>query len=257
MKKIILLIIIALFLSSCSSNVEEVNDVDYTIILERSGMFTLPEFARQIYTINESKIKLEVYSYNGSKTGESSYNFSKDEFENIINFVNLDSFWNLRELHESEVPIADVGYGIVTVKTQNAQKTIKIDPYISTGNSEEISKLIEIIYNLTSKVEFPIVQIEEEPNPEIVLIYQPVQCREDVWDKWYSSGEINYIRAPSESELIQDYYANLEYQIEVEEFISDLATCEACFVCASGNYFEGKLIEGDPDDFIADGWTYK
>lgn len=68
----------------------------------------------------------------------------------------------------------------------------------------------------------------------VTLYYQPRQCQQMSWDKWYASGGATFDPSykPSYEEIIIAYYAQQGIQIaSVERVESGKPVCLACDVC--------------------------
>ena len=55
-----------------------------TIILERSGAFTMPEYSISKYTITSEGVKYETFYYNMTQSGESFVKFENGEYKSIL-----------------------------------------------------------------------------------------------------------------------------------------------------------------------------
>lgn len=248
-KKIIAIIFLGLVLSACSVSTQE-ESVD-SVILERYGMFTMPEYAFQKITITKEGILYETFNYDNNKTGETFTEFNSDEFENLVKTLNSANFKNLDDTYNSETPVADVGAGKITIKYGSSTKIIEVDPYIQHGNNEQIVKIIGIISEVTQNAKFP--QIERPPI--VTLKYEGKQCIEEPWEVWYSKGEINYIVEPSSEQLILDYYSNKEIGIYEIRTLNHDSVCEACEVCVDYEYYEVDIYENELENFLNESWV--
>ena len=87
--------------------------------------------------------------------------------------------------------------------------------------------------------------------------FQPMQCEQTPWEKWYAEGGIQFIKEPTDSELIIAYYGNV-YQIELSEvkkIESGNAVCEACNICPTSYYFSAKVKSSDVTKMTELKWT--
>lgn len=94
-------------------------------------------------------------------------------------------------------------------------------------------------------------------NALITMKFQPMQCEETPWGKWYAEGGIQFIKEPTDSELIIAYYSNV-YKIELTEVKrveSGNAVCEACFVCPTSYYFTAKVKNSHSAKMIESKWA--
>ncbi len=92
----------------------------------------------------------------------------------------------------------------------------------------------------------------------VQLEFQPVQCVQTPWEEWYANGSIQYFKAPTDEELIRDYYAQV-HSIELGPVLKiapdDVATCDACNVCARNYYYKADVVAEDASVLEQDGWA--
>ncbi|NMC59371.1 MAG: hypothetical protein GYA51_08325 [Candidatus Methanofastidiosa archaeon] len=91
----------------------------------------------------------------------------------------------------------------------------------------------------------------------IVMKYQPMQCVQTEWEIWYAEGNIQFIKAPTDSEFIIAYYNsvhNIELT-EVKKVESGNAVCEACGVCATSYYYTAKVKPSNLTKMTELKWT--
>jgi len=84
-----------------------------------------------------------------------------------------------------------------------------------------------------------------------------MQCEETPWEKWYAEGNIQFIKAPTDSELIIAYYSNV-YKIElteVKKVETGNAVCEACNICPQSYYFSAKVKSSDSAKMTESKWV--
>jgi len=94
-------------------------------------------------------------------------------------------------------------------------------------------------------------------NALITMKFQPMQCEETPWEKWYAEGNIQFIKAPTDSELIIAYYGNV-YKIElteVKKVETGNAVCEACNICPQSYYFSAKVKSSDSAKMTESKWA--
>ncbi|HOI76575.1 MAG TPA: hypothetical protein PLI06_03050 [Methanofastidiosum sp.] len=93
-------------------------------------------------------------------------------------------------------------------------------------------------------------------NAPITMKFQPMQCEETPWEKWYAEGGIQFIKAPTDSELIIAYYSNVHKieLTEVKKVESGNAVCEACNVCPTSYYFSAKVKNSDSAKMAESKW---
>ena len=89
------------------------------------------------------------------------------------------------------------------------------------------------------------------------LSYQPMQCERTPWQVWEENSGRVYIRAPTDEEIITNYYLEV-YGIgvrNVQKIQSGLAVCEACSICPAGYRF-ALTVDADRMQVLLDeGWT--
>jgi hypothetical protein len=93
-------------------------------------------------------------------------------------------------------------------------------------------------------------------NATITMKFQPMQCEETPWEKWYAEGGIQFIKAPTDSELIIAYYSNVHKieLTEVKKVESGNAVCEACNVCPTSYYFSANVKNSDSAKMAESKW---
>lgn len=220
---------------------------DATITLYRSGMFTMPEYARQNITITHEGIVTQYSHYNGTLTKREEITFSGDEYESILDSLESAKFFDMKAAYNSEVPVADVGFGVITVTTPAQSKSVRIDPFIQQGYPENVQKVIIAIQEAHyGEQELP----ADEPIEEVFkLQYQPMQCESTPWQEWYASGEIQFIQEPTQEELVEAYY-NISGVTQLQQEM----VCEACSVCPVGDYYVVSVTEYDANRLAELGW---
>ena len=84
-------------------------------------------------------------------------------------------------------------------------------------------------------------EIEEEPLVE--LQFEPIPEILNPWGRWYAEGNIQYIKAPTEKELITAYYGS-EYNIEIIDVIR-IEACELAYSCDETFFYIVTVKEND------------
>lgn len=245
------IIIIGVFLilfAACTTQPQEQESID-KVVLERYGMFTMPEFGQQIITITSEGMLYETFYYNGNKTGETFTEFTGNEFEELTNSIESNNFFELEDKYVSEVQVADVGDGKITVTKGLNSKTVEVAPFISEGNPSEIRKIIEALYEAINKGELP--TLEETQT----LTFQGMQCESEPWEEWYKENGHEYIQEPTQSQLIIDYYGSQGINIvDLREFQHE-NVCQACSVCPDITYYEVDVSQDNVEVLNSDGWV--
>ncbi|WP_440945913.1 hypothetical protein ACSAZL_17725 [Methanosarcina sp. T3] len=73
------------------------------------------------------------------------------------------------------------------------------------------------------------------------------------WDQWYEEGNIQFIKAPTPSELITAYYGTV-YGIEISD-VRRVESCDLGYLCGE-EYYVGTVKESDSSKMKELGWTY-
>jgi hypothetical protein len=94
-------------------------------------------------------------------------------------------------------------------------------------------------------------------NEFITYTYQPMQCQQAPWEKWYEEGNIKFAKAPTDAELIIPFYAEKDVEVsDVQRVESDMFVCSACDVCPTTYSFTLVARAGDALALKNDGWTH-
>jgi hypothetical protein len=83
-----------------------------------------------------------------------------------------------------------------------------------------------------------------------------MQCKETPWQEYYASGEIKFIKAPTEKELAIVYYAN-KHNVEIKSFEKieeNKIVCQACDVCPAGYHYLITVSSKDLEKMKELGW---
>ena len=72
------------------------------------------------------------------------------------------------------------------------------------------------------------------------------------WDQWYEEGNIQFIKAPTQPELITAYYGTV-YSIEISD-IQRVDSCDLGYLCGE-EFYVGKVKESDSSKMKELGWT--
>lgn len=260
---IIGLLAVTILLSGCSvSTSTNEEERESKIVLERYGMYTLPEFQFQRVTITSSQITFETFGPDMNRTGFTNNSISQENFEELQ--THFSGFTNLQSNYNSEVPIADIGAGNITYINENGSYSVIVDPWVSRGNPDEISTIVTALNQFISEnIHFPSGDEEESGNPEnngsetnlVSVEYRGMACVEEPWQEWYNEGGITYVQEPTELQLIIDYYANSGLELQNLEELSSGPTCKACEICADSTYFTAEVTSSTFDILQEEGWV--
>ena len=87
------------------------------------------------------------------------------------------------------------------------------------------------------------------------MIYQPMQCDKTPWVVWSELGDVKFIKAPTDEELIQAYYSSQAIEISgVTKVELGVITCTACYTCPTSYNFTLKTNADNVDRLKETGW---
>lgn len=90
----------------------------------------------------------------------------------------------------------------------------------------------------------------------VSLVMQPKQCTTEPWQTWYKEGNIKYIKAPTDEQLIRSYYEQ-KYGITIlsaQRTETNGVNCQACNVCAKSYLFTLEVSGKDVAKLVSLGW---
>lgn len=250
-KYLIIATILIIFIGGCSQIKPENNyEKIEKIVLERSEMFTLSEYAIQNITITKDGILYETFYPNGTKYVETYTKFESNEFNSLIEVLKTNNGLLLNEKYVSEILVADVGKGIIYISGEGIDKQVEINPYIQDGNPNEVKNIMDEIDKLISNAKSPFFIT-------VTMKYQGKQCIDEPWDIWYKEGNINFIKEPTTSELISAYYSSKGIEImNLKEFDNGIV-CQACEVCPDQYSYEVDVYKNIASQLLNEGWIEK
>lgn len=86
--------------------------------------------------------------------------------------------------------------------------------------------------------------LEDEPSESVWLSIQPIQCQENAWEKWHASLNRQYIRQPTEKEIVSEWLEVVHgiKWLSFEAVAADpgTTTCSACD-CPRGDTIKIKV----------------
>ncbi|MFH1256653.1 MAG: hypothetical protein V1494_05165 [Candidatus Diapherotrites archaeon] len=95
------------------------------------------------------------------------------------------------------------------------------------------------------------------PSTTATVYYSPIQCRGNPWEQWYDSGAVNYLKAPTEEELVKDYYSLVEkieiIKVEVIPAPPGTTVCMACS-CSNGDTIKATVEAKNREKMLSLGW---
>ncbi len=90
----------------------------------------------------------------------------------------------------------------------------------------------------------------------VTLTYQPKQCDQTPWQAWYGNGSIQFVKAPTDAELIIAYYGSKNITVDdVKRVDSGKLACQACHVCDTTYSFTVHVSPTDAARLEALNWT--
>jgi len=84
---------------------------------------------------------------------------------------------------------------------------------------------------------------------------EPIQCRGNAWEQWHNSLNRQYVKAPTEEEILTEWLSEVHH-IEIEGFASKQvyeAVCEACD-CPRGDIIAVLVDSSNSEKLIELGW---
>jgi hypothetical protein len=92
---------------------------------------------------------------------------------------------------------------------------------------------------------------------ELSLSYRPKMCEKTAWQIWEENSGRVYIRAPTDEEIITNYYRSVYgiNIIDVKKVQLSQVTCQACDVCLETYQFEITVNANVMQPLIDGGWT--
>jgi len=91
----------------------------------------------------------------------------------------------------------------------------------------------------------------------VKLQFAPIQCGSNSWEKWHSDLNRVYIRAPTEEEILKEYFSTVQgiqiisyHDIQAEP---GTVTCMACN-CARGDTIIVEVAAKDNAKMLELGW---
>lgn len=88
------------------------------------------------------------------------------------------------------------------------------------------------------------------------LMFQPIQCEKTPWEKWYEEGNIRFIKAPTDAELMVAYYGSV-HEIEIRNVQTIEGTDVVPAVCGNVQtyYYTAQVDGSDAQTLIGLGWS--
>lgn len=94
-----------------------------------------------------------------------------------------------------------------------------------------------------------------QKNYEAELMFQPLQCAKTPWRKWYEAGNIQFIKAPSEEELVIAYYGQV-HDVTIQNFKLVASNDVVAAVCGNveAYYFTAAVSKVDEAKMLGLSW---
>ncbi|WP_255334150.1 hypothetical protein [Methanosarcina sp. KYL-1] len=284
MKKITLILLILLLTvgAGCSEKEAGISE-DATITHKTYGGFINQEIEVQELTVNRTTVIFTTSDRNGNflKTYEKPLNESS--FDDLIDLFEKNGFLEMEKSYirqEGQPIVADAGVLEISLIQKDLTKKVTVDPYYSEympeGLQEIDAALVDLReYALSTYPGDTEGETEEETEgetegeteretegeaqngeageePLVELKYREPENESTPWDQWYAEGNIQFIKAPTQAELIIAYYGSL-YHIEVID-VKRLEACDLYYTCG-GYFYVAKVREKDAGKMKELGWT--
>ncbi len=147
--------------------------------------------------------------------------------------------------------MASSGRTLIAEFDQIGGKTISISG--ATGkipagkNSAALQKILDKLDAFIDRI---------QTNGTVWLTYSPIQCDGNPWEKWYAEGNIQFVKEPTEKQLVISYYSQV-YSISINGYNQvqgdDGAVCMACS-CPRGDTLWAFVSLSDADKMKQLGW---
>jgi hypothetical protein len=164
----------------------------------------------------------------------------------IVNFTQLESS-PLRDQLTYRFTSSHAGYGNRS-GAMTAQVITDHTIRVTTNDRDVVSAVIDDRWDETGQF---------LTGSTLNLTYQPMQCDKTVWDTWEANSGRRYIRAPTDAEIITNYYSSVHGidVMNVTKVESGLMTCEACSVCPLGYRFGLTVNASVMQALVDEGWV--
>ena len=90
------------------------------------------------------------------------------------------------------------------------------------------------------------------------VTYQPMQCQQTPWQKWYADGNIQFVKEPTDEGLLIAYYSQTQ-NITVSGYSKlqnhGIVSCSACDVCSTDYYIQASVSPSDAAKMENLGWS--
>ena len=88
--------------------------------------------------------------------------------------------------------------------------------------------------------------------------YQPMKCDRAPWEQWYLDGNITFVKAPTDKELVVAYYSR-NYKVNVLNYTAVMSpagnvSCDACSVCPKEYYVKIEVLSKYVSKMKGLGW---
>lgn len=223
---------------------------DFMVTLERQGCFGFCP----IYEISVNAIGVVTYDgerfvkVEGKKTAIIDAGKVKQLYEKIRE---MDYFSLSNEYTQNAT--FDAGSAVTKVTLNGTTKEI-LHAFEDQSAPEPLTELEDLIDELTNSEQW----VGAEETETQWLSYSPIQCGGNPWEIWHDSLGREYIREPTEEEILTEYF-EVVHGIEILEYKNipiepGTGVCAAC-TCPRGDTIEVLVGENDAGKMAELGWA--
>jgi hypothetical protein len=175
-----------------------------------------------------------TYSYDGSDLQLINYSVIDNKADILYMFISNHSGYGDRQ---NQTPLSIITQHTIIIQEQNN----KIISAIIDGEWDELNQSYIQVPGNTNLVE---------------VSYHPKQCETTPWDQYYTEGNINFIKEPTEPEIATAYFANI-LGINIKDFKkvdTGNFVCMTCDVCPTSYYYTMYVLPEDALELADFGW---
>jgi hypothetical protein len=172
------------------------------------------------------------------------YKFDGSALESV-SFARLESYPEQYAL-DYKFTSSHGGYGDRTGE-QTTQAFTQHTINVVISGSKVLSALIDDKWDELAQVDVTV---------PVEMKFQPMQCQDTPWQRWYKDGGIQFIKAPTEEELATAYFSYLSISATDFRMVdTGMAVCQACDTCPTSHYFTMKVPYAQVQNLIYEGFV--